>query len=91
MKNNKVIAIDLGSTLSEVAIYEAGKPTIIINEEGYNSTPSVVAFTNGERIIGSKAKRQQLLNPKDTVVLIKRFMGCTYDEVKDYAKTYFKK
>lgn len=86
MENKKIIAIDLGSTLSEVSVLEAGKPVIIVNEEGYNTTPSVVAFSNNEKIIGAKAKRQQLLNPKDTIVLIKRFMGCTYDEVKEDIK-----
>lgn len=79
-----IIGIDLGSTLSEVAIVEGGKPTIIVNEEGSRTTPSVIGFTNeGERLVGSAAKRQMVTNPKGTVVLIKRFMGGTYDEIKD--------
>lgn len=79
----KVIGIDLGSTLSEVAVMEGGKPTIIVNEEGGRTTPSVVSLKGGERKVGASAKRQVITNPKETVVLIKRFMGGTYDEVKD--------
>ncbi len=80
---SKVIGIDLGSTLSEVAVMEGGKPTIIINSEGDRTTPSVVSLKDGERLVGAAAKRQALTNPKTTVNLIKRFMGGTYDEVKD--------
>lgn len=80
---SKVIGIDLGSTLSEVAVMEGGKPTIIVNEEGGRTTPSVVSFKDGERKVGAAAKRQEITNPKETIVLIKRFMGGTYDEVKD--------
>jgi molecular chaperone DnaK len=80
---SKIIGIDLGSTLSEVAIMEGGKPTIIVNSEGERTTPSVISFAKGERKVGSAAKRQAIVNPKETVVLIKRFMGGTYDEVKD--------
>lgn len=79
----KVIGIDLGSTLSEVAVVEGGKPTIIVNEDGGRTTPSVVSLKGGERKVGASAKRQALTNPKETIVLIKRFMGGTYDEVKD--------
>jgi len=82
--SKKIIGIDLGSTLSEVAVVEGGKPTIIVNEEGSRTTPSVISFTkDGERKVGSAAKRQQVTNPKGTINLIKRFMGGTYDEVKD--------
>ena len=81
---SKIIGIDLGSTLSEVAIVEGGKPTIIVNEEGSRTTPSVIAFLEGgERKVGAGAKRQMVTNPKNTINLIKRFMGGTYDEVKD--------
>lgn len=80
---SKIIGIDLGSTLSEVAIVEGGQPTIIVNEEGSRTTPSVIAFLDNERKIGSAAKRQAITNPKGTVNLIKRFMGGTYDEIKD--------
>ena len=81
---SKIIGIDLGSTLSEVAVVEGGKPTIIVNEEGSRTTPSVIGFLdNGERKVGASAKRQMVTNPKNTINLIKRFMGGTYDEVKD--------
>lgn len=80
---SKIIGIDLGSTLSEVAIVEGGQPTIIVNEEGSRTTPSVIAFLDNERKVGSAAKRQAITNPKGTVNLIKRFMGGTYDEIKD--------
>ena len=81
---SKIIGIDLGSTLSEVAVVEGGKPTIIVNDEGSRTTPSVVGFTkDGERKVGAAAKRQMVTNPKSTINLIKRFMGGTYDEVKD--------
>lgn len=80
----RIVGIDLGSTLSEVAIVEGGKPTIIVNEEGSRTTPSVIAFLDGgERKVGAAAKRQMVTNPKSTINLIKRFMGGTYDEVKD--------
>lgn len=80
---SKVIGIDLGSTLSEVAVVEGGKPVIIVNEEGGRTTPSVVSLKNDERKVGASAKRQAITSPKETIVLIKRFMGGTYDEVKD--------
>lgn len=80
---SKVIGIDLGSTLSECAVVEGGKPVIIVNEEGGRTTPSVVSLKDGERKVGAAAKRQAITNPKETVVLIKRFMGGTYDEVKE--------
>ena len=82
--SKRIIGIDLGSTLSEVAIVEGGKPTIIVNEEGSRTTPSVIGFLdNGEKKVGAAAKRQMVTNPKNTINLIKRFMGGTYDEVKD--------
>ena len=80
----KIIGIDLGSTLSEVAVMEGGQPTILINDEGSRTTPSVISFSeSGERKVGAAAKRQAITNPKGTVILIKRFMGGTYDEIKD--------
>ena len=82
--SKRIIGIDLGSTLSEVAVIDGGKPTIIVNDEGSRTTPSVVGFTkDGERKIGSAAKRQMVTNPKGTINLIKRFMGSTYDESKE--------
>ena len=81
---SKIIGIDLGSTLSEVAIMEGGQPTILVNDEGSRTTPSVISFSDkDERKVGAAAKRQSITNPKGTVNLIKRFMGGTYDEVKD--------
>jgi molecular chaperone DnaK len=81
---SKIIGIDLGSTLSEVAIMEGGQATILVNEEGSRTTPSVISFSNdGERKVGASAKRQAITNPKGTVNLIKRFMGGTYSEIKD--------
>lgn len=78
----KIIGIDLGTTNSCVAVMEGNQPTVIINDEGQRTTPSVVAFTDGgERKVGSPAKRQAITNPKNTVFSIKRFMGETYDQV----------
>ena len=78
----KIIGIDLGTTNSCVAVMEGNQPTVIINEEGTRTTPSVVAFTdNGERKVGNPAKRQAITNPKNTIFSIKRFMGETYDQV----------
>ena len=78
----KIIGIDLGTTNSCVAVMEGNEPTVIINNEGQRTTPSVVAFTdNGERKIGNPAKRQAITNPHKTIYSIKRFMGETYDQV----------
>ena len=79
----KIIGIDLGTTNSVVAIMEGDSPTVIVNEEGARTTPSVVAFTkDGERLVGAVAKRQAITNPTRTVYSIKRFMGRRFDEVK---------
>lgn len=79
----KVIGLDLGSTLSEVAVIEAGKPVVVVNEEGSSTTPSVISLKEGTPKVGSSAKRQMVVSPKETVYLVKRFMGGTYDECKD--------
>ena len=80
----KIIGIDLGSTLSEVSVMEGNSPVIIVNDEGNRTTPSVVFFDkDGTRKVGASAQRQAITNPKNTVVLIKRFMGGTYENVKD--------
>lgn len=81
-----VIGIDLGSTLSEVAIIENGKAVVVVNEEGSYTTPSVISLKNGERKVGASAKRQMIVNPKETVNLIKRFMGATFEESKEAIK-----
>ena len=79
----KIIGIDLGTTNSCVAVMEGNQPTVIINNEGERTTPSVVAFTDGgERKIGNPAKRQAITNPQNTVFSIKRFMGETYEQVQ---------
>ncbi|MFA4835799.1 MAG: Hsp70 family protein, partial [Dehalococcoidia bacterium] len=77
----KVIGIDLGTTLSEVAVMEGGEPVIIANAEGSRTTPSVVAISkSGERLVGQIAKRQAITNPENTVYNIKRFMGRKFGE-----------
>src|SRR5437867_1464479 len=81
--SGKVIGIDLGTTNSVVAVMEGGQPTVIVNQAGARTTPSVVALTkDGERLVGQVAKRQAVTNPESTVFSIKRFMGRKFDEVK---------
>ena len=81
---SKIIGIDLGTTNSCVAVMEGNEPVVIHNDEGRNTTPSIVAFLdNGERKIGDPAKRQAITNPTRTVASIKRFMGQRYEEVTD--------
>jgi len=83
----KVIGIDLGTTNSCVSVMEAGEPKVIPNREGGRTTPSVVAFTkDGERLVGTVAKRQAVTNPQNTVSSIKRFMGRKYNEVSEEEK-----
>jgi molecular chaperone DnaK len=83
----KIIGIDLGTTNSCVAVMEAGQPTVIANQEGARTTPSVVGLTkSGERLVGQVAKRQSITNPENTVFSIKRFMGRRYDEVSEEVK-----
>ncbi len=83
----KTIGIDLGTTNSVVAVMEGGQPTVIANQEGSRTTPSVVAFTkSGERLVGQVAKRQAITNPENTIFSIKRFMGRRYDEVTEEMK-----
>ncbi|WP_296865136.1 molecular chaperone DnaK [uncultured Methanobrevibacter sp.] len=78
---SKIIGIDLGTTNSCVAVMEGSEPTVIINSEGSRTTPSIVGFTkDGERKIGSPAKRQAVTNPHNTVYSIKRLMGTSYDD-----------
>ena len=80
----KIIGIDLGTTNSCVAVLEGKDPVVIPNNEGRNTTPSVVAFVDGgERKVGDPAKRQAITNPKRTIYSIKRFMGETYDQVRN--------
>ena len=82
--SGKVIGIDLGTTNSVVAVMEGGQATVIANEEGGRTTPSVVAFTeDGERPVGAVAKRQAITNPERTIYSIKRFMGRRKSEVPE--------
>ena len=83
---SKIIGIDLGTTNSCVSIFEGGEAKVIANPEGMRTTPSVVAFKNGEIIVGAKAKNQAITN-KDTVSSIKRKMG-TAEKVKANGKEY---
>ncbi len=83
---SKIIGIDLGTTNSCVAIYEGGEAKVITNAEGNRTTPSVVAFKNGEMLVGLKAKHQAIINP-ETISSIKRLMG-TNEKVKANGKEY---
>src|SRR3954447_21073261 len=81
---SKVIGIDLGTTNSCMAVMEGGEPTVIPNAEGGRTTPSVVAFAkDGERLVGTPARRQQVTNPTNTIFSIKRFVGRKFDEVTE--------
>ncbi len=80
----KTIGIDLGTTNSCVAVMEGGDATVLENAEGGRTTPSVVAFADsGDRLVGTVAKRQAVMNPENTVFSIKRFMGRKEAEVKE--------
>ncbi len=83
---SKCIGIDLGTTNSCVCVYEGGEAKVIANAEGGRTTPSVVAFKNGEMLVGSKAKHQAVINP-ETISSIKRLMG-TNEKVKANGKSY---
>ncbi|MDR1881441.1 MAG: molecular chaperone DnaK [Prevotella sp.] len=79
----KIIGIDLGTTNSCVAVLEGNEPIVIANNEGKRTTPSVVAFIEGnERKVGDPAKRQAITNPEKTIYSIKRFMGETWNQVQ---------
>lgn len=77
---SKVIGIDLGTTNSCVAIIEAGNPRVIENSEGARTTPSIVAYTDGEVLIGAPAKRQAVTNPRNTIYAAKRLIGRRFTE-----------
>src|SRR5579863_10219012 len=84
---SKIIGIDLGTTNSVVSVMEGGQAVVIPNQEGGRTTPSVVGFTkNGERLVGTVAKRQSVTNPENTVYSIKRFMGRRFNEVSEEMK-----
>ena len=82
----KIIGIDLGTTNSCVAVMEGSEPVVIANSEGDRTTPSVVGFTETDRLVGKPAKNQMVTNPENTVYSIKRFMGRKYHEVAEEIK-----
>ncbi len=83
----KIIGIDLGTTNSVVSFMEGGKPKVIPNKEGANTTPSIVAFTkDGKRLVGTMAKRQAVTNPENTIYSAKRFIGHRYEEIASEIK-----
>ena len=81
----KVIGIDLGTTNSCIAIMDGSEPRVIENAEGARTTPSIVAFTDDERLVGQPAKRQAVTNPENTIFAVKRLIGRRFDD-KDLAK-----
>ena len=83
----KIIGIDLGTTNSCCAVLEGGSPVVIANSDGDRTTPSVVAFKNGDEIVGIQAKRQAVTNANNTISSIKRLMG-TSEKVKAEGKEY---
>ena len=91
MSKEKIIGIDLGTTNSCVAIMEGGEPTVLQNAEGTRTTPSIVAITDKEKLVGQVAKNQAITNPTNTIRSIKRFMGLRYSEAtSEMEKTSYK-
>tara|TARA_R110000737_G_scaffold339919_1_gene362311 strand:- start:1548 stop:3419 length:1872 start_codon:yes stop_codon:yes gene_type:complete len=82
----KVIGIDLGTTNSCVSVVEGGSPEIVVNSEGKRTTPSIISFKDGDRMVGDPAKRQAVTNPKNTVYSVKRFIGSKFSEISKEAK-----
>jgi molecular chaperone DnaK len=82
----KAVGIDLGTTNSVISIMEAGEPVVLVNSEGNRTTPSVVGFKDNNRMVGQVAKRQAVLNPKNTLFEVKRYIGRTWDEVQEEVK-----
>ncbi|HJD55885.1 MAG TPA: molecular chaperone DnaK [Rickettsia endosymbiont of Pyrocoelia pectoralis] len=76
----KVIGIDLGTTNSCVAVMEGKEPKVIENSEGERTTPSIIAFANGEKLVGQSAKRQSVTNPRNTVYAVKRLIGRNFTD-----------
>jgi len=86
---SKIIGIDLGTTNSVVSVIEGGEPKVIVNSEGGRTTPSVVAIDkNGERLVGTVAKRQAVTNPLNTIFSAKRLVGRKFDEVKSEIQNF---
>ena len=89
----KVIGIDLGTTNSCVAIMDGSQPRIIENSEGARTTPSIVAYTDSERLVGQAAKRQAVTNAQNTIFAVKRLIGRRHDDpviVKDQKNMPYK-
>ena len=89
----KIIGIDLGTTNSCVAIMDGAAPRIIENSEGARTTPSIVAFTENERLVGQAAKRQAVTNASNTIFAVKRLIGRRFDDpmiVKDQKHLSYK-
>ncbi len=82
----KVIGIDLGTTNSCVAVMEGGDAKVIVNEEGNRTTPSILAYKDGEKLVGQVAKRQAVTNPENTIYSAKRFIGRRFEEVQEEIK-----
>lgn len=82
----KAVGIDLGTTNSVISIMEAGEPVVLVNSEGNRTTPSVVGFKDANRMVGQVAKRQAVLNPKNTLFEVKRYIGRTWEEVQEEVK-----
>jgi molecular chaperone DnaK len=83
IKSKKIVGIDLGTTNSVVSVLEGANPNVIANAEGNRTTPSVIAYTpKGEILVGQLAKRQAVVNPENTFSSVKRFIGCTFDEIQ---------
>ncbi len=82
----KAVGIDLGTTNSCIAIMEGGEGVVLVNSEGNRTTPSVVGFKEDQRLVGQVAKRQAVLNPKGTISEAKRFIGRTWDEIREEAE-----
>jgi molecular chaperone DnaK len=80
MSKSTIIGIDLGTTNSCVAILENGKTKVIENSEGTRTTPSIIAYTDNEVLVGASAKRQSVTNPKNTIYAVKRLIGRKFDE-----------
>ena len=86
-QGEKIIGIDLGTTNSCVAVMDGNEPTVIPNQEGERTTPSVIAFNDkGEVLVGAPARNQRVTNPERTVYSVKRFMGRRHNEVESEEK-----
>ena len=80
----RIVGIDLGTTNSVIGVLEAGRPFVISNSEGSRTTPSVIGYTkDSELVVGQQARRQLVLNPKNTFSNLKRLVGRSWDELDD--------